>query len=151
MVARYRSRISGPLLDRIDMQVEVPALPSRDLAASAPGESSSRDRDRVARARQRQLRRPGMPNARLDGSGAEEAAHLDCEARSLLEEAAASLMLSARAHFRVLKVARTVADLEQRDAVSAHHLAEALRYRGTAPRAAPAGSRAVAPGSNGPT
>jgi magnesium chelatase family protein len=138
MVARYRSRISGPLLDRIDLQVEVPALPASDLAASAAGERSARVRDRVARARERQLRRQGMPNARLDGSGAEQAARLDAEARSLFEEAAANLMLSARAHFRVLKVARTVADLEKSDAVGAHHLAEALRYRGTGHRAEPA-------------
>jgi len=138
MVARYRSRISGPLLDRIDLQVEVPALPSRDLTATAQGEASAAVRDRVARARERQVRRQGMPNARLDGNGAEHAAHLDRKARTLLEEAASRLMLSARAHFRVLKVARTVADLENRDAVSAHHLAEALRYRGASPGGAPA-------------
>ena len=133
MVARYRSRISGPLLDRIDLQVEVPALPSHDLAASAAGEPSAVVRERVAQARERQVQRQGMPNARLDGSGAENAARLDREARALLDEAAARLMLSARAHFRVLKVARTVADLEGSRAVSAHHLAEALRYRGASP------------------
>ncbi len=133
MVARYRSRISGPLLDRIDLQVEVLALPSHDLAASAAGEPSAVVRERVAQARERQVQRQGMPNARLDGSGAEHAARLDREARALLGEAAARLMLSARAHFRVLKVARTVADLERSHAVSAHHLAEALRYRGASP------------------
>jgi magnesium chelatase family protein len=138
MVARYRSRISGPLLDRIDLQVEVPALPSHDLAASAAGEPSASVRERVAQARELQVRRQGMPNARLDGSGAEHAAHLDREARALLDEAAARLMLSARAHFRVLKVARTVADLEGSRAVSAHHLAEALRYRGASPGGAKA-------------
>jgi len=133
MVARYRSRISGPLLDRIDLQVEVPALSSPDLAASAAGEPSAAVRDRVARARQRQVRRQGMPNARLDGAGAERAALLDRDARKLLEEAASRLMLSARAHFRVLKVARTAADLENHHAVSAQHLAEALRYRSASP------------------
>src|SRR5260221_1008913 len=112
-VNQYRSRISGPLLDRIDMHVDVPALDPDDLALGARGEPSAHVRDRVARARERQLRRQGMPNARLDGSGAEQAARLYAEARSLLEEAAANLMLSARAHFRVLKVARTVADLEK--------------------------------------
>ena len=136
VVARYRSRISGPLLDRIDLHVEVPALGDADLAAAVPGERSRAVRGRVMRAHERQLRRQGVANARLAGREIEERSRPDAEARQLLREATARQMLSARAHHRVLKVARTVADLDDSAHVHASHVAEALRYRAFQPAAA---------------
>jgi magnesium chelatase family protein len=129
-VARYRARISGPLLDRIDLQIEVPALAETDLVAAPQGESSSAVRERVARARQVQLRRQGVPNARLAGREIEERACIDDEGRAILRDAVSRLGLSARAHHRVLKVARTIADLQQVSEVRSEDVAEALRYRG---------------------
>lgn len=130
-IARYRSRISGPLLDRIDLQTELTALEETDFVASPQGESSSAVRERVARARQIQLRRQGMPNARLSGREIEERARVDAEGRQLIRDASSRFGLSARAHHRVLKVARTIADLEQSSEVRSQDVAEALRYRGT--------------------
>jgi len=127
-VARYRSRISGPLLDRIDLHVPVPPLPASELA-EAPGEASRIVRERVGRARCRQLERQGVANARLTGSHAEQHARADAKASDFLREASARMALSARSHHRVLKVARTIADLEGCARVSAAHVAEALRYR----------------------
>jgi magnesium chelatase family protein len=91
-------------------------------------------RERVARARQAQLGRQGKPNARLSGSEAVERAQLDARGRMLLREAVATLRLSARAHDRALKVARTIADLEGAVRVAPAHVAESLRYRGFQPR-----------------
>ena len=133
VVARYRGRISGPLLDRIDLHVEVTSLTEEDLSAAKHGESSRLVRDRVIRARARQLERQGAANARLAGNEIEERARPDAEARSLLRDAASRMVLSARAHHRVLKVARTVADLDDCARVHASHVAEALRYRGYQP------------------
>ncbi|MGZ5099816.1 MAG: YifB family Mg chelatase-like AAA ATPase [Usitatibacter sp.] len=129
-IARYRGRISGPLLDRIDLQVEVPALAEADLVCGQPGESSKAVRDRVVGARAMQLRRQGLPNARLAGRETEERARVDAEGRRLLRDALSRLGLSARAHHRVLKVARTIADLQQSSEVRSQDVAEALRYRG---------------------
>jgi magnesium chelatase family protein len=128
-VARYRARISGPLLDRIDLHVEVPALPHADLVCAQQGESSKAVRERVERARAMQLLRQGFPNAQLAGREIEEHARLDAEGRGLLRDAHSRLGLSARAHHRVLKVARTIADLQQRSEVRSQDVAEALRYR----------------------
>jgi magnesium chelatase family protein len=128
-VAQYRGRISGPLLDRIDLHVEVPALREQDFEASAGGEPSAAVRARVARAREAQLRRQRKPNARLSGREAEEGAPLATGARRMLREATSRLQLSARAHHRILKVARSIADLEDSAELRAEHLAEALRYR----------------------
>ena len=133
-VARYCARISGPLLDRIDLHIALPALADADLLAAPPGESSFAVRGRVARARQVQLRRQGVPNARLAGREIEERARTNAEGRQLLREALARLGLSARAHHRVLKVARTVADLDGSPEVGAVHVAESLRYRGSSAR-----------------
>ena len=129
-VDRYRSRISGPLLDRIDLHVEVPALAPKELFEAGPGEPTREVRERVARARELQLRRQGMSNARLSGGETEARAQADVAAMKFLHEAAANKALSARAHHRVLKVARTVADLEDSEQVRREHIAEAFRYRG---------------------
>ncbi len=128
-VGRYRQRISGPLLDRIDLHVEVPALSEEDFARAAPGESSGPVRERVARTCARQLERQGVVNARLLGVEIAQRARPDAKALRMLRDAASRMALSARAHDRVLKVARTVADLESAARVGERHVAEALRYR----------------------
>jgi magnesium chelatase family protein len=129
-IRRYRARISGPLLDRIDLQVEVPRLASSELrTGNLPGESSERVRERVAAARERQLARAGTPNARLDQARTREACRLDPADEALLERAMDSLQLSARALHRILRVARTIADLDGSDSIRTPHLSEALGYR----------------------
>jgi magnesium chelatase family protein len=128
-VKRYRSRISGPLLDRIDMQVGVPAVEARDLDHMAHGEPSSEVRERVVLARERQLARQGAPNDALEGEAMEAACNPTPGARGLLSEASARLALSARAYYRVLRVARTIADLAARDRVGIEEVAEALQLR----------------------
>lgn len=129
-VSRYRARISGPLLDRIDMHVEVPALMGSELASASRGEASKAVRERVVRARTRQLERQGIANARLAGRAAEKNVRADAAANDFLRGASASMALSARAHHRVLKVARTIADLQGCARVGEEHVCEALRYRG---------------------
>ena len=130
----YVGRISGPLSDRIDMHVTVGAVALRELSGNATGETSSGIRARVERARARQQKRfhhmPGVScNAFVSGRwlDAQSAIHLD--ARTLLQTAAEKLGLSARGYHRVLKVARTIADLEESDRIASSHIAEALRYR----------------------
>ena len=129
-VARYRRRISGPLLDRIDLHVDVPALTESDLAQVAPGEGSVSVRQRVERARTRQLERQQVANALLPSGEIIGRARLDADARALVRHACTRLGLSARAHDRVVKVARTIADLGDASAVGSDHVAEALRFRG---------------------
>src|SRR5688500_5754737 len=128
-VARYKMRISGPLLDRIDLQVTVPALRPAELDAAATGEPSEKVRARVARARMRALRRQGISNGQLAGPEAEARARLDAAGRVLLREAMERMALSARARHRVLKVARTIADLAVSERVEAEHVGEALGFR----------------------
>jgi len=128
-VASYRQRISGPLLDRIDLQVEVPALGEAEFERQHPGEGSPAVRERVAKARARQIARQGVSNARLEGAEVERLATPDARGRSLLRDAIAKRHLSGRARHRVLKVARTIADLEGSDRVRSLHIAEALLYR----------------------
>ncbi len=132
-IARYRARISGPLLDRIDLQIEVPALnadalpPPRD--GSADGDCSAVVRGRVAAAAMRQRLRQGMPNAWLSTGDVERLCAPDAQGTALLKNAFARLSLSARAYHRILKVARTIADLAAAEAIAASHLAEAIGYR----------------------
>ncbi len=132
-IARYRGRLSGPLRDRIDLTVEVAALPWRDLAATEPGEATPAVRARVlaARARQRGRHRRGRPalNAHLTPPLVRRHCPLDAPGARLLEAAVGRLGLSARACDRVLKVARTIADLAGAAGVEAPHVAEALQFR----------------------
>ncbi|HOU92616.1 MAG TPA: ATP-binding protein, partial [Polyangiaceae bacterium] len=132
---RYLARLSGPLLDRIDVHVSVPPVDVRSLAAAAPGESSAAVRARVlaARERQRERQRRGevahATNAALSLAELDQVAALDREGRALVDRAVRQLGLSARAYVRVLRVARSVADLEAAATVRAPHVAEAVQGR----------------------
>ncbi len=132
-VKQYRSKISGPLLDRFDLIVEVPPLTLDELAARARGESSAEVRRRVVAARQRQRERFGAAgpscNARMDRDDLERHASLDPGPRRLLLAAARRLGLSARAFDRIRRVARTIADLDGAEAIGEAHIAEAVQYR----------------------
>ncbi|MDJ0511813.1 MAG: YifB family Mg chelatase-like AAA ATPase [Methyloceanibacter sp.] len=135
--ARYQARISGPLLDRIDLQIEVPAVSAADLVLPRPTEGSAEVRERVAAARAIQTARYeslGLPlvrtNADADGAVLEDVATPDAEGLGLLRDAARTLYLSARGYHRTLRVARTLADLDGAETVSRVHIAEALSYRG---------------------
>jgi len=132
-VQRYRSRISGPLLDRIDIQIEVPAVAFRELAARESSENSESIRARVETARRRQLERfrgrAVFCNAQMTSRDLRLYAQLDRAGEKLLEQAMAKLGLSARAYARILKVARTVADLDGAERVAASHVAEAIQCR----------------------
>jgi magnesium chelatase family protein len=130
-VARYRSRVSGPLLDRIDLQVFVPRVERAVLTArdAPPGEASAAVRARVAVARERQIARQRKPNARLAPRELERHCATDPAARELLDAALTRLSLSARGYHRVLRVARTIADLAGAPGIEAKHVAEAVRYR----------------------
>jgi magnesium chelatase family protein len=135
--ADYQARISGPLLDRIDLQIEVPAVSAADLVLPAPTEGSADVRARVTAARARAEARlvaigaRGMrTNAETSGAVLEQIANLDGPSMDLLRTASETLQLSARGFHRTLKVARTLADLDGQDGVSRVHVAEALSYRG---------------------
>jgi len=128
-VARYRGRLSGPLLDRIDLHIEVPALPEAELTSARGGETSAQVRARVTAARERQLARQDKPNAQLAGREIDRHCPLDAAGETLLKHAITRLDLSARAYHRVLKLARTVADLAGHEQIGAGHLAEAIQYR----------------------
>ena len=129
-VRKYLSKVSGPLLDRIDIHVEVPRLPYEDMSRGTPAEASAKIRARVeaARARQRQ-RLDGGCNAAMSARTLRDVCALDDRGRYLLGAAVAKLHLSARAHDRILRVARTIADLASNDGIGAEHLAEAIGYR----------------------
>jgi magnesium chelatase family protein len=132
-VERYLGRISGPLLDRIDMHVEVPAVPFQELSAQADGTSSAQMRQQVERARAAQRERFGPGGQRLNGRMTSRQLRkycaLDEEGKGLLRQAMDELGLSARAHDRILRVARTVADLEGSAAIRPGHVVEAIGYR----------------------
>jgi magnesium chelatase family protein len=128
-IARYRGRISGPLADRIDIKLEVPAPREAELLAVAAGEPSEQIRGRVERARRMQLERQGKPNALLGTKEIDRHCATDREGDQLLRHALARLLLSARAYHRVLRVARSIADLAQSSSIAAEHIAEAIQYR----------------------
>ena len=128
-VARYRGKISGPLLDRIDLQIEVPALPQAELTAAASGEPSSAIQARVQAARDRQLARQGKPNNLLNSKEIDRYCAPDAGGESLLKQAIGHFNLSARAYHRILKVARSIADLAGAEGVRSAHIAEAIQYR----------------------
>jgi len=130
-IARYLGRVSGPLLDRIDVQIEVPAVPAERLDGECEPaeEASAAVRQRVAAARQRQLARQGRTNAELGPGELARHCALPAEARRLLHQAVERLRLSARAHHRILRLARTIADLHAADGIDAAHVAEAVGYR----------------------
>jgi magnesium chelatase family protein len=132
-IQRYRRRISGPLLDRIDLHVDVPPLEYRDLATSRPSEPSDSIRERVVEARRRQIERfreVGLfANARMQRRHVKKHCALDDDGRLLLRQAMDALGFSARAYDKILKVARTIADLEDSERILPHHVSEAVNYR----------------------
>ncbi len=132
-VTRYQKRISGPLMDRIDIHIEVPRVAFEKLAESRSGESAARVRERVEAARARQRQRfadSGLTNNADMGPGeVRRFCGLDQEGRSLVKQAMTRLQLTARAFHRVLKLARTIADLAEAAEIAPRHVAEALQYR----------------------
>jgi magnesium chelatase family protein len=134
--AEYQGRLSGPLLDRIDLHIEVPAVTAADLILPAPAEGSREVATRVARAREIQAARYAAlglagvrTNAQAQGPALEQVAQLDGPGLTLIREAAEAMRLSARGYHRVLRVARTLADLDGAEKIGRVHLAEALSYR----------------------
>jgi len=128
-ISRYQGKLSGPLIDRIDLHVEVGALPPDELLASPAGEPTASVRARCVAARERALARQGVSNQALHGQAIDQHARLDDAARQFLHTAATRLGWSARATHRALKVARSIADLAGSDAVTTAHVAEAVQYR----------------------
>jgi magnesium chelatase family protein len=128
-IERYQSRISGPLLDRIDLFVDVPRLTRDELRGEGRAEGSSEVRGRVAAAREKQTVRQGVPNSSLAGRRLREMCALGADSEALLSRAIDRMGLSGRAHDRVLRVARTVADLAGAEDIAVEHLAESLNYR----------------------
>jgi len=132
-IRRYRSRVSGPLMDRIDIHVDVPAVPYKDLAGTAAAESSATVRSRVMAARQRQSDRLARTrihcNAQMGPRHIRQFCKVDGAGQRLLEQAVDTLGLSARAYTRILKIARTIADLQGETAIAAHHVGEAVQMR----------------------
>lgn len=132
-IARYQGRLSGPLLDRIDLHVQVGALPSHELLQAPPGESTARVRARCLAAHERALARQGKPNHRLTGQEIDTHTRPEEAALRFLDTAAVRLGWSARGLHRTLKVARTIADLADAPRITLEHVAEALQYRQARP------------------
>lgn len=128
-IERYKSKISGPLLDRIDLHVPVQALPIQELQDAPGGEASNAVLERTMQANQKQLARQGKPNAQLTGADFRNYCVLDETTNQLLGAAMQRLRLSARAYDRVIRVARTIADLSGKTDIGAQHISEALAYR----------------------
>jgi magnesium chelatase family protein len=138
-VQRYNSRLSAPLLDRIDIHVEVPAVPYKEISSSRKPESSATIRGRVSRVRDIQEKRfngrkTACVNSRMTPADLDNHCQLDDEANSLLESAATRLAMSARSCHRVLKISRTIADLDGKPDIQTKHVAEAIQYQRSAPR-----------------
>ena len=129
MITKYRNRISGPLLDRIDIHVEVPAVKYKEMAGESTGETSDCIRQRVAAARAVQRARFGHANARLAPKEMKQHCRLDADCQELLKMAMTELNLSARAYDRILKVSRTIADLDSAADIQSQHISEAIQYR----------------------
>ncbi len=133
-VERYMTKISGPLMDRIDIQIEVPAVEYDELRSNRPGTSSQSMREQVLTARNKQLTRTkpsgqARMNSQLSTRAVREHCQLDDHCANLLRNSVEQLGLSARAHDKILRVARTIADLEPNDSIAPHHLSEAINYR----------------------
>ncbi|SET57408.1 magnesium chelatase family protein [Nitrosomonas marina] len=129
-IARYRGKISGPLLDRIDLQIEVPAIPQEELMRQQTiGEKSDVIRHRVKQSRKRQLMRQNKANSQLNVKEIDRYCAHDKSCEALLNQAINRLNLSARAYHRILKLARTIADLSDAETISSQHIAEAIQYR----------------------
>jgi magnesium chelatase family protein len=133
-IQRYVSKISGPLLDRIDIHIEVPAVRYKELRGEAATEDSAAVRERVVRARRRQLERFASEkriyaNAQMPPKLIRKHCGISVDGEKLLETAVTRLGLSARAHDRILKVARTIADLDSAADIASRHLSEAIQYR----------------------
>lgn len=130
---KYRSRISGPILDRIDLHIEVPSVKYEELQGDGAAEKSASVRDRVCRAREIQLKRfsgEGIySNSQMKPKHIKKFCQLEADGQSLLDKAVRQLGLSARAYHRILKVARTIADLETKEDIIVNHLLEAIQYR----------------------
>ena len=131
---RYRQRVSGPLLDRIDLHIEVPAVEYRDVASERIEETSAAIRERIARARQRQQERfrgdaKVNCNARMATRQLKQYCKLTQDSQDLIRVAMNELNLSARAYDRILKVSRTIADLDGKSEISPEHVSEAIQYR----------------------
>ncbi|BCU63404.1 Mg chelatase-like protein [Acinetobacter bouvetii DSM 14964 = CIP 107468] len=132
-IKRYQNRISGPLLDRIDLHIDVPPLQASELQDKQPTETSAQVRERVLKAYQQQIERQNFANMALSPKQLEQHAVLDSTAQNMMNMAQQRLNLSARAYHRVLRVARTIADLALEERIQTQHLSEALSYRGQVP------------------
>lgn len=128
-VSRYKAKISGTLLDRIDLHIEVAALKEDELTQASTSETSASIAARVTSAREKALSRQGKPNNLLNNKDIEQYCTPDNAGLTLLKAAINKLNLSARAYHRILKVARTIADLNADNAIHSSHIAEAIQYR----------------------
>ncbi len=132
-IAQHQAKLSGPLLDRIDLHIEVPAVPYKDFRGDIPSKSSAKMRESVLRAREIQTKRyanlPWHTNAQLSGASLEKYCILGSAEHEFLGRAVENLALSARAFTRILRISRTIADLEQAENIEIKHLAEAIQCR----------------------